>query len=596
MATMSLGESIEVKAELIKKTCSMAMKPHKTPFLVDKSRSDVVFSFPGSWSPNDWFSHGPFGEIKIDRKLFPSLRSIGNDDEAIGRDEVAKVNKAFMDKFLAISKSLKSEVEKAVSERKQIVFTGHSSGGPIAILATVWFLENYLKPDPKKQEPLCVTYGSPLVGDRVFNHALRRENWSRFFIHFVVRYDIVPRILLASPVEKQLQEIFYLLKQRTTVRYQSNETASAFYVNVMRNESSVASHAACHLKGNTNQLLETLSSFIELSPYRPFGTYVFCTENDKLVVIRNPDAVLQVLFYSSQLNSEAEVQEVARKSLTQHMDYQTKLPRCLETQNVAYLDRLEDLPLSTDNIQSVPTSMILNELGLGVRARLCLRAAGEVEKQKFSNQKKIDSKKLEIEKGIQELERYKTMCMVHKVGYYDAFKISKDTKDFEANVCRLQLAGIWDEIIEMVKRYELPDGFEGRKEWIELGTRYRHLVEPLDIANYYRHSKNEDTGPYMATGRPKRYKFTQRCLEHELRMPTGSRSESCFWAKVEELIRTLKQKTFEDVKDDILNLESEVEKWIRSKELDRYVLLEESTFIKWWKKLPDQHKSGSCIS
>ncbi|MED6203495.1 Protein eds1L, partial [Stylosanthes scabra] len=61
----------------------------------------------------------------------------------------------------------------------------------------------------------------------------------------------------------------------------------------------------------------------------------------------------------------------------------------------------------------------------------------------------------------------------------------------------------------MLKRYELPDEFEGKKEWIELGTSFRRLVEPLDIANYYRHLKNEDTGPYMIKARPKRYRYTQ---------------------------------------------------------------------------------------
>lgn len=96
---------------------------------------------------------------------------------------------------------------------------------------------------------------------------------------------------------------------------------------------------------------------------------------------------------------------------------------------------------------------------------------------------------------MRELEDYKALCEINNgKGYYDAFKVQQDEKDFQANVKRLVLAGIWDEIIEMLKKYELPDEFEGKEDWIILGTRFRRLVEPLDIANYYRHLKHEDTG------------------------------------------------------------------------------------------------------
>mgnify|MGYP004719308987 FL=1 len=157
-----------------------------------------------------------------------------------------------------------------------------------------------------------------------------------------------------------------------------------------------------------------------------------------------------------------------------------------------------------------------------------------MERQKIQNQVNIDSNRDSIRKGLNEIQGYQTKCEVRKVGYYDAFKLQKDINDFNANVKRLELAGIWDEIIEMLKRYELPDGFEARKEWIELGTMFRRLVEPLYIANYYRHSKNEDTGPYMIRARPTRYRFTQRWLEHAEKMQAGSSSESRFCAVVEE--------------------------------------------------------------
>ncbi|KAK0599427.1 hypothetical protein LWI29_005178 [Acer saccharum] len=83
--------------------------------------------------------------------------------------------------------------------------------------------------------------------------------------------------------ESQLCHILPLLNPKHTVIVQESveEAAKALYVNVMRNASSVASNAACHLIGNMNKLWETISSFIKLSPYGPFGTYVFCTGNGR---------------------------------------------------------------------------------------------------------------------------------------------------------------------------------------------------------------------------------------------------------------------------------------------------------------------------
>lgn len=597
MAGTWVEEDIRVREELIKKACSMAMKAHRNPdkqYLSEKTRnsSDIVFAFPGSWSANEWFTHKPFGETTIDRTQFPSLRSIGKDEDSI-------VNEAFLARFQLTfaNRSLQNEVDKAVKERKQVVFTGHSSGGAIAILMTVQFLETYQKPDITKLSPLCVTFGSPLVGDRIFNHALGRENWTRHFIHFVMKYDIIPRVMLAprTSIMPLMQQILHLLNPRSSLLLQGAlQEASAFYFTVMKNASSVASHAACQLMGNTNPLLETLSSFIMLSPYRPFGTYIFCTGNGKLVGMKNPDAILQLLFYSSQFISDTEGLEVAHRSLKDHQIYQTELQG---NWVVSYLDNLDMLPLSSDgtNPETMATNMVLNDLNQSTRARLCLRAAGVAEKQKLENQKKRADTIEDTKKELADLEKYRTMCEVRKIGYYDAFKMQNSTDDFKANIGRLKLTGIWDETIEMLKKYELPDGFEGQKHWIELGTLYRRLVEPLDIANYYRHLKNEDTGPYMMNARPKRYRYTQRWLEHAQGMKAGSCRESCFWAEIEELSRIYKLESFEAIRERLYFLESELKKWIDSGLISKDLLLEESTFVKWWITLPVQHKSVSCI-
>lgn len=233
------------------------------------------------------------------------------------------------------------------------------------------------------------------------------------------------------------------------------------------------------------------------------------------------------------------------------------------------------------------------------RARLCLHAAGGAESQKIAKQKKIDANRHNMEKSMIVLEGYRASCETKGVGCYDSFKLHEYPEDFVANVKRLELAGMWDEIIEMLRRYELPDGFEGEETWVELGTRYRRLVEPLDIANYYRKSLNEDTEMYMKPGsRPKRYWYTQRWLEHYEQMPRGSSGESSFWAEVEQLriaADTADRAQFDDVRERIQHLERNLKEWYDGKVVRKDVFLPETTLVKWWKTLPEEHRAVSCI-
>ncbi|KAL5544324.1 hypothetical protein UlMin_008108 [Ulmus minor] len=575
-SSSSLGDMVGMSEELMKKAYSEAMKAQKSEkFCVEKSsREVVIFSFPGSWSVQDWYSKGTFGATEINQEFFPSLRSIGN-------DEFATVNEAFQEKFKLIKDNpqFQKEVQKAVNSKKQVIFTGHSSGGPIAMLATIWLLEECRK----EKNPLwlyCVTFGSPLVGNFIFSHALRREKWSNQFIHFVMRYDIVPRVLLSplsDDLQQQFQQVLDSFKQQSKKGHANIVEAPNFFKEVMINALQTTSHVACKLKGSTNLLLETLKGFIEFSPYRPFGTYIFCNGEGKIVTLKNPDAVLQFLFYSSRLSSDRD-EEAIRRSLSDHFDY----AKSLNQQAVVSLDSLEELHMVNMINQA------FDEFGVDVKGRLCLLAAEESEKRKEKNKNKIDSKKQDMKKALAEIENYRKIWEGHKVGYYDAFKLQKKPEDFKANVKRLELAGFWDEIIEMLKRYELPDNFEGIKEWVELGTWFRRLVEPLDIANYYRHQKNDDTGDYMTKGRPKRYRCTQRWREHEERMKKESSGESCFWAEVEELLaKGITPETYGRAKDVV----EQVEEWEKKKEIERDVFLNETTFAKWWKGLPSEFKS-----
>ncbi|KAJ9677593.1 hypothetical protein PVL29_022531 [Vitis rotundifolia] len=570
------------------------MKAHdstREPFLLDKPRGlfVAVVAFAGSWLPGDWCAEPPFGETKIDDGTFPSLKSLGDDG-------VALVNGSFLRRFNAIlGQSSLAEKVKKIAGKKQVVFTGYSSGAPMAILATLYFLE---KPEPNQSPPRCVTFGSPLVGDRIFGHAVRREKWSDHFIHFVMRYDVIPRIMLGPSSEHQ--QILDFFNPRSEFFKRPIDPPLGFYSSVMRNASLVANYDACNLMGCRIPALETLRTFIELSPYRPFGTYIFCTGNGKLVVVRNPNAVLQILFYCAQWTQE-KAADVAKGSLYEHLAYKDEIQESLGMQNVVYLDRLEELPVSSDGSPAT-VNAALNDLGLSQQARLCLQAAGELEKRKSRNQDKIiNDYKQKIEGELRKMTKYKEKAETSGLGYYDSFKLQEKEDDFLANVSRLVLAGFWDEMMEMLKGHELPDDFEKRLDFIELGTAYRRTVEPLDIANFYRHAKDEETGFYVKKGtRPKRYRYIQNWLEHAVKKPSGSLSESCFWAEVEDLrIKTRSNGFSPEIKQKVQQLEKNLIKWIDDVSLGKDVLLENSTFVKWWKGLRPEYRSepeSSCVS
>lgn len=596
---------------MVERCCVLSMRAHSSPassFLL-RSFTDPspcsVFAFRASWSAGDWIADDPFpgssfGESVVDSSLFPSLRSLSNDVPAL-------VNLAFLRSFQRILEDgrFQAEVHRVIAEKKQIVFTGHSFGGAMSVLAAIWLLEQCVRFDNSSQViPFCLTFGSPLVGDGVFCHSLNREGWSRCFFHLIMPLDIIPRTLL-TPVasfKEELQAILHFVCPKSLYfsldTIGSSQLLTFFYSTILRNALLLSCHRACLSMGCANPLFGTLSAFVKLSPYRPFGTYCFFTRKGRLVNFKNSDAILHLLFYCFQLNPELELAEDG--SLKEHLLYDTKVKEYLELQNFVDVDYLETVPLSINDALSNDRQAFgvnFEDLELNVEARLRLRAAGELEKQKQKNQEKADASFCKIQEALRCLNDYRATCELRGLGYYDTFKLQKDPDDFNANVKRLELAGLWDEILEMLRRYVLPDSFESRAEWVRLGTTYRQMVEPLDIANYYRHSKNEDTGPYITNGRPKRYKCVQRWLEQSQRMATGSSLESCFWAMVEDLCTdSSNNKPYEDVREKVLELEREVLRWTTNEKLGRDVLLQSSTFVKWWKTLPDYHKSESCIA
>lgn len=78
-----------------------------------------------------------------------------------------------------------------VISSSKLIITGLALGGSIASLFTLLLLESI---DSKKKKPICITFGSPLIGDTCLQQALSQNcTWNSCFLHIVSFNDPIPR-------------------------------------------------------------------------------------------------------------------------------------------------------------------------------------------------------------------------------------------------------------------------------------------------------------------------------------------------------------------------------------------------------------------
>ena len=114
------------------------------------------------------------------------------------------------------------------------------------------------------------------------------------------------------------------------------------------------------------------------------------------------------------------------------------------------------------------------------------------------------------------IQKYKTDCSKESDGYYGHFR---EHNPLEIEVARSRLAKFWKVTIQLYEQKALPGNFFDRGQWLRWGDRYRQLVEPLDVARYYRDGFFEDNGVeyHKADNRPKQHKFLQSQWEGVMR-------------------------------------------------------------------------------
>jgi hypothetical protein len=202
-----------------------------------------------------------------------------------------------------------------------------------------------------------------------------------------------------------------------------------------------------------------------------------------------------------------------------------------------------------------------------------------------------------------ELEWYKERCEKEDgITYYDSFKY-QDKKDIRADRHRLKLEGFWDEIIDLWEGMSCQCNFESQNKWINAGNTYRKLVEPLDIAHYYRNNQGNDN--YLSDGRPNRHKVLQKWMEEKEKTrsskgqrprtkPASLTEDSCFWAYVEEAwkdLENLKQGQHQSLQS-LEQFEKYVTTMKNALKISSDVFLKGSSYMMWseeWEEYKRDH-------
>ncbi|KAL3729066.1 hypothetical protein ACJRO7_033637 [Eucalyptus globulus] len=514
-------------------------------------------------------------------------------------EEPVMVHSGVLHRFLHYHSrnDLQSQIDSLLDKTKSIVITGHSIGGSVAFLialSLLSFLKSIFPPSV-----LCIGFGSPFLGNESLSRAILRERWANSFCNVVATHDILPRLsldqsLIQTPHWKALIRFWY------TFMMSPNSMNLTDFQLTEEDKAWLFSFAAANM--------EHLAQAGEGSRWRsfwPLGNYLFCSE-EGMICLDNAVLVKKMM----------------------HLMLRTSSPSCVIEEHLKYGWYVERLSLQSlgrrfieghlsESSYEASLSMALNSLGtsqqvlIALMAKDCLKMARQKERHPNLNAAYLATKLSKIAPYRAEIEWYKAFCdnSVKQRGYYDSFKQRGASKrESHINKNRIMLKAFWDGIVSMMDRNKLPLNFHKSLEWvIEESQLYKLLVEPLDIAEYYRLGMHMKKGHYISNGRERRYEiFNQWWTERVVIEKLGNRrtkyasltQDTCFWARVEEAKEWLDKIKSESnpnnlafLRDRLNEFEAYAMKLFDGKEASADVLAKNSSFSLWlkeWRALKSQ--------
>ncbi|KAI7732804.1 hypothetical protein M8C21_029407 [Ambrosia artemisiifolia] len=329
---------------------------------------------------------------------------------------------------------------------------------------------------------------------------------------------------------------------------------------------------------------DPVATFFSLdTPYKPFGTFLFCTESGGHTAFEDQDSILLVL---DKFTHEGNMQ------IYDYMNVLSSLRRKVLYRGVSELSE------SNSNLLRAGITLQLKEVGM--LNDITNEEVGEMEKQTKLNIRKKSpyepTKKLnEMKISLTYMEWYMTGQKRKDSGYYDGYKYPKTREEIVGQQEILKHQGrlnqYWKDIVVEKDRMPQKEGAKLRKRWLLGGNNYRRIVEPLDIAEYYKKGNIN----YIETNRSDHYKLIEKWFNEDKKELQSSEvkrnkaasltEDSCFWAHVEEALISLKdlvKRGTNNAEKKLEEFEAYVMREIENFSVSPDIFLDGTSFMRWW--------------
>ncbi|XP_058731082.1 lipase-like PAD4 [Vicia villosa] len=347
----------------------------------------------------------------------------------------------FSSLFNSIQNQVLGILEK--TDTKSIVITGHSIGGATASLCTLWLL-SYLQSISSSLPVMCITFGSPLLGNKSFSQAISIERWGGNFCHVVSKHDIMPRLLFA-PITPLTPRLNCLLQ------FWHYSMASPEFrklaVQVSDQEKSELFAAVLDYLEAATQNKESSGSIL----FHPFGNYLFVSDEGALCV-HNPNTIVKMMHLLLSTSSPS-------CNIEDHLkygEYVNKLSSQMLNQNNSKLMNIPNSSYEAGLELAIQSSGLANQESAVIPAKECLRSA-----RRMDPSRALIAARLRISLAVlipirAQIDWYKTWCdeQDDEMGTRGTSK-----REMKVDRNRIKLARFWDNVIDMLEKDELPRDF-----------------------------------------------------------------------------------------------------------------------------------------
>ncbi|XP_030445737.2 senescence-associated carboxylesterase 101-like [Syzygium oleosum] len=450
------------------------------------------------------------------------------------------INKAAISLFNSLQDRLSPLKTQVATSSKSIphIITGDRLGGSIASLFTLCLLRTL--DSATKNGPLCITFGSPLIGDSGFQQAISRyPTWSSCFLHVAHMDDCIPRLFLLSTAEQRL--------------------------------------------------------------YEPFGTFLLCSESGG-ACFEAPESIIELLTRmslerngstaDSQIFNYKSVIECLEGRLTCKNQPAFSVPdadsfKAGITAQVAAIGLVQIQPQNMD-IDALWRKIVMPEQDILKRKNPTIDPAKALNKMKVY---------------LAYFEWYKNKCEDddRRPGYYDSFKTKMAKRDHEVVRFKTELEIYWQSVVEEAEKRPQFEGAPMRIRWLFAGTNYRRMVEPLHIAEYYKWDKRSYISQgrskhfkLLEQWLDEHQKQPKNSVPNDSKMKKimfSVTEDSCFWAHVEEArisCRLLNSGGSNSAEiENLVKFEKYVMGLLRNYAVSRDIFLESSSYMQWWREYED---------